>query len=559
MRTRVYCFAAFIFFLPSVTLLAQEYPHIPVAGHHHNDEVCWGYAIARAFGRDSHAICPAYPLYFENIPDQYFEQDDFDITVVLPGDIIDFTKPGQQHVAYVRSKSGSSTTQIVLDQVENQGGLLKTGYTLQQTIDGIQNPDGTWQLYQRGQPVSYWRKKPTFKFTLQNKLGDNSNGGKVGLDGNNDLNSPYLSDPFHWETAHTINAAMDGQTHINGYVQIFQKWEQNFSQISTSKLHQTTINWNGGTPTFQAVLQNEYNVTFRNQFACVSGYPGTILVNGNTKNSPHTEKVVQDNSVTGTASSHVYNHIEYSFSQWSDGNSSASRNITPTVNQTYTATFIGKPRPMTYYNLHTNNTPGQYVTLYWDDHSNTSVSQYQIWRKVKPQGGSEGSPELLATVNRGTTSWVDYAYIIDSGYNNYLLWYDVRAYYSCEGTYANPDYISVFGQIDLQKTLQNENKPHLPIAYEVTAFPNPFNPATSLHYQLAENATVTLAIYDVHGRRVRTLVEGESSLGHHDVQWSGVNEENKKVASGVYFYQFVAMPTSGKQIFKKSGKLLLAK
>jgi hypothetical protein len=552
MRIRVYCFAAFIFFLTNFSLLAQDYPHIPVVGHDHNSPVCWGYAIARAFGRDNHPVCPAYPLYFGNIPDQYFQQNGFDSTAVLPGDIIDFTKPNQQHVAYVRSKSGNAADLIILDQVENQGGLLKTGYTLQQTIDGVPG-----QLQARGRPVSYWRKKPTFNFTLQNKLGDNSNAGQIGLD-YSEYNSPYTTPQFHWETNHTIDAVMHGRTH-GGYVQIFREWQKNLAQFSTVKSQQITIDWNSGTPTFQAVLKNEYNVTFRNQFACVSGYPGIIIVNNNTKNSAYTEKVVDGNSVTSMACSQVYNHIEYSFSQWSDGNSSASRTITPTGNQTYTATFIGKPRPMTYYNLHSNNTPGQYVTLYWDEHPNSSVTQYQIWRKVKPQGGSEGPPTLLATVNRGTTSWVDYQYVVDSGYNHYLLWYDVRAYYSCEGTYANPDYISVFGQNDIPKTSQNGDEPHLPTAYEVTAFPNPFNPATSLHFQLAENAIVTLAIYDVHGRRVRTLVEGESSLGHHDVQCSGVDEENKKVASGVYFYQFVAIPTSGGQSFRKSGKLLLTK
>ncbi len=553
MRKRVHSFAIFVFFfLPQMPLLAQDYPHIPVSGHNHNSPICWGYAIARAFGRDNHATCPAYPLYFGNIPDQYFDQDDFDITVVLPGDIIDFTKPGQQHVAYVYSKSGNSTTQIVLDQVENEGGALKTGYTLQQTIDGVPG-----QLYSRGQPVSYWHKKKTFKFTLQNKLGDNSNAGQVGLDGS-EYNSPYTTPNFHWETNHTIDAVMHNRTH-GSYVQKFIEWKKNGLAIPIPKAGQILINWNSGIPTFEAVLKNEYNVTFRNQFACVSGYPGTIVVNGNTKNSPHTEKVVQDNSVTGTASSQVYNHIEYSFSQWSDGHSSASRNITPTGNQTYTATFIGKPRPMTYYNLHSNNTPGQYVTLYWDEHPNSSVTQYQIWRMVKPLGGSQGPPTLVTTVNRGTTSWVDYQYVVDSGYNHYLLWYDVRAYYSCEGTYANPDYISVFGQNDIQKTSQNDDRPHLPTAYEVTAFPNPFNPATSLHYQLGENAIVKLAIYDVHGRRVMTLVESEISAGYHDVQWAGIDDENKKVASGVYFYQFVAIPTSGKQPFRKSGKLLLTK
>jgi hypothetical protein len=65
--------------------------------------------------------------------------------------------------------------------------------------------------------------------------------------------------------------------------------------------------------------------------------------------------------------------------------------------------------------------------------------------------------------------------------------------------------------------------------------PNPFNPSTTLAFTLSRRTTVDLEIYDVAGRRVRTLVTGESrEPGHHEVRWSGRDEAGKSVAAGVY-------------------------
>ncbi len=66
------------------------------------------------------------------------------------------------------------------------------------------------------------------------------------------------------------------------------------------------------------------------------------------------------------------------------------------------------------------------------------------------------------------------------------------------------------------------------------ASPNPFNPHTSIGYSLAEAAPVTLAIYDVSGRRVRTLVRATQAAGEHSVVWDGTDERGSTLASGIY-------------------------
>ena len=67
-------------------------------------------------------------------------------------------------------------------------------------------------------------------------------------------------------------------------------------------------------------------------------------------------------------------------------------------------------------------------------------------------------------------------------------------------------------------------------------YPNPFNPTTTLRYDTPESGTVSILIYDMMGRQIRTLVNENVSAGYHFVQWDGTNETGSPVAAGVYIY-----------------------
>lgn len=72
-------------------------------------------------------------------------------------------------------------------------------------------------------------------------------------------------------------------------------------------------------------------------------------------------------------------------------------------------------------------------------------------------------------------------------------------------------------------------------------YPNPFNPATTISYELAESASVSLTIYDVAGKLVRTLAADEAvSAGRHEVAWQGRDQAGRLVAAGIYFYRLEA-------------------
>ena len=83
--------------------------------------------------------------------------------------------------------------------------------------------------------------------------------------------------------------------------------------------------------------------------------------------------------------------------------------------------------------------------------------------------------------------------------------------------------------------------------------PNPFNPVTQISYGLPKTSQVSLRIFDVQGRLVKTLVDVEQRGGYYNVAWDGRNDVGRSVASGVYFYRLQAGE------FEKTNKMLLVK
>ena len=72
-------------------------------------------------------------------------------------------------------------------------------------------------------------------------------------------------------------------------------------------------------------------------------------------------------------------------------------------------------------------------------------------------------------------------------------------------------------------------------------FPNPFNPETQIRFSLGGQENVKLVIYNIMGRQVRTLVNGDSfNSGFHVVNWDGTDNAGQKVASGMYIYRIKA-------------------
>ncbi len=71
-------------------------------------------------------------------------------------------------------------------------------------------------------------------------------------------------------------------------------------------------------------------------------------------------------------------------------------------------------------------------------------------------------------------------------------------------------------------------------------YPNPFNPQTSIRFKLPEASSVKLVVYNVLGREVKTLLQGELGAGDHEALWDGTDSSGLRVPSGSYLYRLEA-------------------
>lgn len=99
----------------------------------------------------------------------------------------------------------------------------------------------------------------------------------------------------------------------------------------------------------------------------------------------------------------------------------------------------------------------------------------------------------------------------------------------------------------------------VPSSYALAnAYPNPFNPSTTIRFALPEAATVRLSVFNILGQEIAQLVNGTLAAGQHEVQWNALTGSRQHVASGVYFYRIDATGAHGAH-FVDIKKLMLVK
>ena len=108
-------------------------------------------------------------------------------------------------------------------------------------------------------------------------------------------------------------------------------------------------------------------------------------------------------------------------------------------------------------------------------------------------------------------------------------------------------------------TLNVRGPAELPTVYVLSQnFPNPFNPSTTINYQLPEASSVTITIYNTLGQEVKRLINESQIAGYYSVQWNGANYDNRAVSSGMYIYRIEAAGGKGSK-FTQVKKMILLK
>ncbi|MDP8202537.1 MAG: T9SS type A sorting domain-containing protein, partial [Candidatus Tenebribacter burtonii] len=114
---------------------------------------------------------------------------------------------------------------------------------------------------------------------------------------------------------------------------------------------------------------------------------------------------------------------------------------------------------------------------------------------------------------------------------------DMGAFYYDQGTGVDEE--------DIQSSINN---------IQLSNYPNPFNPTTTISFSIQNDSEVNLSIYNIKGQKINTLAHNEFTKGNHSVIWNGIDENNNLVSSGVYLYK---LNVNGK--FESMKKCILLK
>lgn len=130
------------------------------------------------------------------------------------------------------------------------------------------------------------------------------------------------------------------------------------------------------------------------------------------------------------------------------------------------------------------------------------------------------------------------------------------------GPFPNDDWFidDVYLGVPIILAINDEN-PIFPTTYAIESnYPNPFNPSTTIAYQLPQRSQISLVIYNAIGQEIRNLAADTREAGRYSSVWDGRDNSGKPVASGIYFYLFTANPVSGSESgFRATHKMILLK
>jgi hypothetical protein len=165
------------------------------------------------------------------------------------------------------------------------------------------------------------------------------------------------------------------------------------------------------------------------------------------------------------------------------------------------------------------------VNISWESSTDADFKYFAVYRGVAPNFNAHGTP--LAT-----TSGAQYA---DASIQLGRTYYYKLTAFDFSGNESNfTDEKSI-----MVTSIEEGNG--IPIEFALRQnHPNPFNPTTSIRYELPQAAHVKISIYNSLGMLVTTLVDQDEQSGYHTIEWNGTDNSGNTIASGIYIYKMEA-------------------
>ncbi|HEX9615046.1 MAG TPA: T9SS type A sorting domain-containing protein, partial [Bacteroidota bacterium] len=168
-----------------------------------------------------------------------------------------------------------------------------------------------------------------------------------------------------------------------------------------------------------------------------------------------------------------------------------------------------------------------------------------------------GSGEYRFVLNRATQDWTQYQVIITVPGDNvtavsvrprtWPLWYGT-AYYD---DFALNGLEAVISSVEEAEEIAGSE---IPTSFDLKQnFPNPFNPSTMIQYALPVTGPVKVEVFNILGQKIATLVDRIQTAGSWQVEWTGRDDMNRVVATGIYLYR-ISSPSftmTKKMVFMK--------
>jgi len=165
------------------------------------------------------------------------------------------------------------------------------------------------------------------------------------------------------------------------------------------------------------------------------------------------------------------------------------------------------------------------ILLQWVTASETGNAGFHVWRSLEEEGRYERMTALIIPGAGNSSEEHSYSYLDTRVESQGIYWYKVEQ-------------LDVSGCSKFFGPLRVERVYHLPEEFFLSRnYPNPFNPSTTLDYQLPVDTYVTIAVYDLLGRQIRVLVDSRVDAGYHKVSWDGTDASGRMVANGIYLIQ----------------------
>lgn len=171
--------------------------------------------------------------------------------------------------------------------------------------------------------------------------------------------------------------------------------------------------------------------------------------------------------------------------------------------------------------------PGEGINLGWRTESEANSAGFHIWRSDSENGTFKRVTTTLISSMGSGSSATEYEFVDKNTLDGKEYWYKIEEL-STDGMSEFFGPISVLGV-------------QLPTEYKLSQnYPNPFNPETTIKYELPEVSEVSVMVYTLLGKNVKTLVNKIQNAGRYSVTWNAIGEDGKRVPSGVYFVRIQA-------------------